>query len=222
MLSSSLLFLFWNWISFICFLFSFLFSQDYVATRWYRAPELCGSFFSKVSSLNFFPDLGFTDLCNECSVLLFCLRKSKTSCCFQNASYCGFKIAHSCNHKVAGSSHVTYPRKKKKKKKVDANPDASKCIVMWCKWDPWFNNLGHLSDGPRCGREVTSNSPRYSDLDHYYISGLQEDSLEANIDAFLTNWSWYFQVTYLIGCAYSVWEIRFFFSYVSSLVKAFR
>lgn len=22
--------------------------QDYVATRWYRAPELCGSFFSKV------------------------------------------------------------------------------------------------------------------------------------------------------------------------------
>ena len=26
--------------------------QDYVATRWYRAPELCGSFFSKV--LNFF------------------------------------------------------------------------------------------------------------------------------------------------------------------------
>lgn len=24
--------------------------QDYVATRWYRAPELCGSFFSKVSS----------------------------------------------------------------------------------------------------------------------------------------------------------------------------
>lgn len=25
--------------------------QDYVATRWYRAPELCGSFFSKVSGL---------------------------------------------------------------------------------------------------------------------------------------------------------------------------
>lgn len=24
--------------------------QDYVATRWYRAPELCGSFFSKVYS----------------------------------------------------------------------------------------------------------------------------------------------------------------------------
>ena len=23
--------------------------KDYVATRWYRAPELCGSFFSKVS-----------------------------------------------------------------------------------------------------------------------------------------------------------------------------
>jgi hypothetical protein len=23
--------------------------QDYVATRWYRAPELCGSFFTKVS-----------------------------------------------------------------------------------------------------------------------------------------------------------------------------
>ena len=29
------------------FSFSFLF-QDYVATRWYRAPELCGSFCSKV------------------------------------------------------------------------------------------------------------------------------------------------------------------------------
>ena len=26
----------------------FLGLQDYVATRWYRAPELCGSFFSKV------------------------------------------------------------------------------------------------------------------------------------------------------------------------------
>lgn len=26
------------------------FAKDYVATRWYRAPELCGSFFSKVSS----------------------------------------------------------------------------------------------------------------------------------------------------------------------------
>lgn len=25
--------------------------KDYVATRWYRAPELCGSFFSKVSVL---------------------------------------------------------------------------------------------------------------------------------------------------------------------------
>lgn len=25
-----------------------VFLQDYVATRWYRAPELCGSFFSKV------------------------------------------------------------------------------------------------------------------------------------------------------------------------------
>jgi len=25
--------------------------QDYVATRWYRAPELCGSFFSKVSPI---------------------------------------------------------------------------------------------------------------------------------------------------------------------------
>ena len=31
---------------FHCFL-----SQDYVATRWYRAPELCGSFFSKVLKL---------------------------------------------------------------------------------------------------------------------------------------------------------------------------
>lgn len=28
----------------------FLYLQDYVATRWYRAPELCGSFFSKVYS----------------------------------------------------------------------------------------------------------------------------------------------------------------------------
>ena len=26
--------------------------QDYVATRWYRAPELCGSFFSKVTNLH--------------------------------------------------------------------------------------------------------------------------------------------------------------------------
>lgn len=26
-------------------------AQDYVATRWYRAPELCGSFFSKVQEL---------------------------------------------------------------------------------------------------------------------------------------------------------------------------
>lgn len=25
--------------------------KDYVATRWYRAPELCGSFFSKVSDM---------------------------------------------------------------------------------------------------------------------------------------------------------------------------
>lgn len=30
------------------FFFSTL-NKDYVATRWYRAPELCGSFFSKVS-----------------------------------------------------------------------------------------------------------------------------------------------------------------------------
>ena len=27
-------------------------NQDYVATRWYRAPELCGSFFSKVTNLH--------------------------------------------------------------------------------------------------------------------------------------------------------------------------
>jgi hypothetical protein len=33
-----------------CFL-EFLGLQDYVATRWYRAPELCGSFFSKVQEL---------------------------------------------------------------------------------------------------------------------------------------------------------------------------
>lgn len=26
------------------------FCKDYVATRWYRAPELCGSFYSNVSS----------------------------------------------------------------------------------------------------------------------------------------------------------------------------
>jgi serine/threonine protein kinase len=29
---------------------SAIFWTDYVATRWYRAPELCGSFFSKVMS----------------------------------------------------------------------------------------------------------------------------------------------------------------------------
>lgn len=35
-----------SWIQFSHFYFWYL--QDYVATRWYRAPELCGSFFSKV------------------------------------------------------------------------------------------------------------------------------------------------------------------------------
>lgn len=30
--------------------FLFFYLKDYVATRWYRAPELCGSFFSKVMS----------------------------------------------------------------------------------------------------------------------------------------------------------------------------
>ena len=33
---------------------AFFFWKDYVATRWYRAPELCGSFFSKVSFLLLF------------------------------------------------------------------------------------------------------------------------------------------------------------------------
>ena len=34
--------------------FPFASMQDYVATRWYRAPELCGSFFTKVCvSLDF-------------------------------------------------------------------------------------------------------------------------------------------------------------------------
>lgn len=40
--------------------------QDYVATRWYRAPELCGSFFSKVWLLHIvsppFPCCTFLDL----------------------------------------------------------------------------------------------------------------------------------------------------------------
>lgn len=31
--------------------FFLLYLQDYVATRWYRAPELCGSFYSKVFHL---------------------------------------------------------------------------------------------------------------------------------------------------------------------------
>ena len=31
---------------------SFKTLQDYVATRWYRAPELCGSFSSKVQAVN--------------------------------------------------------------------------------------------------------------------------------------------------------------------------
>ena len=34
--------------------FPFASMQDYVATRWYRAPELCGSFFSKVLKTLFF------------------------------------------------------------------------------------------------------------------------------------------------------------------------
>jgi serine/threonine protein kinase len=33
--------------------------QDYVATRWYRAPELCGSFFSKVIFPPFKQSLGW-------------------------------------------------------------------------------------------------------------------------------------------------------------------
>lgn len=38
--------LFHHLIIIICFVHF----QDYVATRWYRAPELCGSFFSKVNN----------------------------------------------------------------------------------------------------------------------------------------------------------------------------
>lgn len=34
-------------MDFLTFLLAF-FGQDYVATRWYRAPELCGSFYTKV------------------------------------------------------------------------------------------------------------------------------------------------------------------------------
>lgn len=33
--------------------FAIFLAQDYVATRWYRAPELCGSFFSKVHEYPF-------------------------------------------------------------------------------------------------------------------------------------------------------------------------
>lgn len=36
------------------FFVNILFLKDYVATRWYRAPELCGSFFSKVSCFALF------------------------------------------------------------------------------------------------------------------------------------------------------------------------
>ena len=42
-------------ISPVCLNFSFsVLFQDYVATRWYRAPELCGSFCSKVLVIIFF------------------------------------------------------------------------------------------------------------------------------------------------------------------------
>lgn len=50
--------------------------QDYVATRWYRAPELCGSFFSKVSFVLDYSILGFK-LAMDYIILGFNLAKTR-------------------------------------------------------------------------------------------------------------------------------------------------
>ncbi|KAL8230153.1 hypothetical protein R6Q59_000510, partial [Mikania micrantha] len=55
---------------------SAIFWTDYVATRWYRAPELCGSFFSKCdASFSFFREVCYTVFLNG-----LCLVSTVTSC----------------------------------------------------------------------------------------------------------------------------------------------
>ncbi|KAB1214179.1 Mitogen-activated protein kinase 16 [Morella rubra] len=56
-----------------------IFWTDYVATRWYRAPELCGSFFSKIAN---YAQIMFMES-SECTCLLFGSEMSLFNRCFR-------------------------------------------------------------------------------------------------------------------------------------------
>ncbi|BAS76854.1 Os02g0135200 [Oryza sativa Japonica Group] len=73
---------------------STIFWTDYVATRWYRAPELCGSFFSKVS-WSFCNTLCIPEMCKSFRfVYNFFLKSCKFSkynfLCQDTKTYLGF------------------------------------------------------------------------------------------------------------------------------------